>query len=183
MKQIAPLQQLKLCQRRGTQRKQSLLKALKKVFSKLYLPLLPVWLWVTVPSITLWPLTCRGLARGPGQQVEARAEMTLGGSPALSDREHPSPSVTTTRAQSSIWEALVVVGEGGRAKGSDKDWWLRGLWSSIIISQVWVCETASPHSGNHRWFGNGWETVRDEKQEATGRRNCNQYGGLDSATD
>lgn len=131
------------------------------------LPLLPLWLRVAVPSITLWPLTCRGLARGPGQQVEARAEMTLGGSQALSDREHPSPSVTTTRAQSSIWKELVVVGRAGEelggAKGSDKDWWLRGSWSSIIISQVWDCETASSHSGIHRWSGNGWEMVHEEK--------------------
>lgn len=80
--------------------------------------------WVTVPSITLWPLTCGGLASGPGQQVEASTEMTLGAGGGVSNPVRPGTSVTvrvtTTRAQSSIQEAVVAVWAGGGQKRAIK---------------------------------------------------------------
>lgn len=130
------------------------------------------------PSITFWPLPCGGLGSGPGRQVEAGSEMTLGGSPALCDQKHPSPSewprpefslAYGRRGRQRRWKL-------GRGKVSDEDWWVRCWCSSIIISQVWECETGASHSGDHCWL---WEWM-GRKAGCYRRAERNQSGGLDS---
>lgn len=129
------------------------------------------------PSITLWPLPCGGLGSGPGRQVEASREMTLGGSPALCDQKHPSPS-EWPRPEFSLaygrW-GRVRRWKLGRGKVSDEEWWVRCWCSSIIISQVLECERGASHSGNHCWL---WEWM-DRKAGCYKRAERNQSGGLD----
>lgn len=100
-----------------------------------------------------------------------------GGSPALCDREHPSPSgVTTTRVQRSVREAAEQVAEAGEEGRSGRS---RRMGTAAPLLHHHFTGLGVRDSSLSQWESLLLREWMGRRVGCYRRAECNQFGGLD----